>query len=79
MVSICHVLMHSLFPLYTSNVTHEANGALQSEYEVQLLLEDLLKKLPDLDNDFIYTQHLFTAMVRLLQEHPSAVHNVKKV
>ena len=52
---------------------------LQSEREVQLLLEVLLKKLPDLGNDLVLTQHPFTAMVRLLHEHISAVYSVKKV
>ena len=65
--------------LHTSTVTHEATGELQSEPGVQLLLEDLLKKPPDLDNDFVLTQHSLTAMVCLLQEHLSAIYNVKKV
>ena len=79
MVGLCRALMHSLFCLsHTSTVTHEATGELQSQREVRLLLEDLLKKLPDLDNAFISTQHSFTAMA-CLREHPPAVHNVKKV
>ena len=72
--------MQFLFPLLAhKHFDPRGRCALQSEYEVQLLLEDLLEKLPDLDNHFSFTQHLFTAMVHLLQEHPSAVHNVKKV
>ena len=77
---MCSCVPCCLF-LQTSIMTHEAIGELRSEHEVQLMLENLLKTLPDLDNDSVndYIQHSFTAMVRLLQERPSAACTAWKV
>ena len=62
---MCLCTPYSLF-LYRSTVTHKAVGELQSEHGVQLLLEDLLKKLPNLRNEVIFIQRLLTAIIRPL-------------